>query len=118
MKIVYLLVVANAICYVFSSPQLDDSEKSLVKLLNKIDKVDSLPLFGGLRIDRVQSDNGRRFTSVNNMESLEAKAEQYLSTHELNFSIPNEEQEEEFNGRSMTGKAKLKEFLKSPHNFH
>lgn len=86
-------------------PKQEKTERELVQLINKIDNEVSLPLFGGMRIDR--SENGRAFGSVKSVESFEQRAERYLQTHTLSFSFPEEEaaleneMDDENTGRSM-----------------
>ncbi|XP_055383076.1 uncharacterized protein LOC129613145 [Condylostylus longicornis] len=66
-----------------------DIEKDITNFINEIDNEKSLPLFGGLTVDRIE--NGRSFGSVHNhqtkSESLFDRTERYLQTHELNFSF-------------------------------
>lgn len=81
-------------------PHHDNNEKDIIDALNKIDNEPSLPLFGGLRIERV--DNGRSFGESNSGETFEDRAERYMESHELNLAFPGEDDEsdDEFAGRS------------------
>lgn len=104
-KIVYIVVVATFVCSAVALPKQDANEKDLVNMINKIDNEPSVPLFGGLRIERVET--GRGFGASNKaVETFEERAERYLESHQLNFSFPDtdDEEEDEFNGRAMEGK--------------
>uniref|UniRef100_A0A1A9W5M8 Uncharacterized protein n=1 Tax=Glossina brevipalpis TaxID=37001 RepID=A0A1A9W5M8_9MUSC len=99
---VVFVVVATFVCSTIALPKQDNSEKDLLNMIDKIDNVPSMPLFGGLRVDRIE--NGRSFGSSKAIESFDERAERYLETHQLNFSFPEndeEEEDDEFNGRSM-----------------
>lgn len=84
-------------------PSQDNNEKDLINMLNKIDNEATLPLFGGLTIQRAES--GRSFgVSTNGVESFDERAERYLQTHQLNFSFADEDEDENenaYSGRSM-----------------
>ncbi|ALC46821.1 Osi15 [Drosophila busckii] len=102
-KFVCVVLVASFVCGAFALPSQDSSEKDLVNMLNKLDNEDSVSLFGGLRIDRVET--GRSFGAAKAVESFEDRAERYLETHELNLSFSGEEQDENaenaYTGRAM-----------------
>lgn len=104
-KIVCVALVASFVIYTAAAlPSQDNSEKDLINLINKIDNEPSIPLFGGLRIDRAET--GRSFGTSKSVESFQERAERYLSTHELNLSFPGDDEsddgtEEEFSGRAM-----------------
>ncbi|KAI8129951.1 hypothetical protein FF38_12536 [Lucilia cuprina] len=101
-KIVCVVFVATFVCSAVALPKQDTNEKDLVNMINKIDAEPSVPLFGGLRVERVET--GRAFGASNKaVESFEERAERYLQSHQLNFSFPDtdEEEEDEFNGRAM-----------------
>ncbi|XP_055905154.1 uncharacterized protein LOC129940736 isoform X2 [Eupeodes corollae] len=94
--VLFAVVCATAVAL----PHQDNSDKDIINALNKIDNEPSLPLFGGLRIERVE--NGRAFGESNSGETFEDRAERYLESHELNLAFPGEddESEDEFAGRS------------------
>ncbi|KAI9584861.1 uncharacterized protein LOC119634634 [Glossina fuscipes] len=99
-KIFCVVFVATLVGSTVALPKQDNSEKDLLNMIEKMDNVPSLPLFGGLRIDRVE--NGRSFGSSKAVESFDERAERYLETHQLNFSFPDDDEEEDdFNGRSI-----------------
>ncbi|XP_037945160.1 uncharacterized protein LOC119677750 [Teleopsis dalmanni] len=113
-KFVYVALIAAFVCTAAALPSQDNSEKDLVNMINRIDNEASVPLFGGLRVDRTES--GRSFGAANGIESFEERAERYLQTHELNISFSGddeEDNEEEFNGRSMeeSRKNRMKKML-------
>ncbi|XP_055852484.1 uncharacterized protein LOC129916510 [Episyrphus balteatus] len=97
-----IVLLAAVVCAtaVVALPHQDNSDKDIINALNKIDNEPSLPLFGGLRIERVE--NGRSFGESNAGETFEDRAERYLESHELNLAFPGEddESEDEFAGRS------------------
>lgn len=105
-KFVCVVLVASFVCGALALPSQDSSERDLVNLINKLDNEDSVPLFGGMRIDRTET--GRSFGSAKAIESFEDRAERYLETHELNLSFSGDEQEENaenvYSGRAMEGK--------------
>ncbi|XP_013100097.1 uncharacterized protein LOC106082252 [Stomoxys calcitrans] len=101
-KIICVVFVATFVCGAVALPKQDTTEKDLVNMINKIDNEASLPLFGGMRIER--SENGRAFgPATKAVETFEERAERYLQTHQLNFSFPDvdEEEEETSNGRAI-----------------
>ena len=99
-KIVCVVLVASFVCSAVALPSQDSSEKDLVNMINQVDAEPSVPLFGGLRIDRVEA--GRSFGASKAVESFAERAERYLATHELNLSFSgDEESEDEFAGRGM-----------------
>ena len=105
MKIACVVLFA-CVCVAAALPSQDGTEKELVNMLNRVDSVESLPLFGGLRVERVQS-SARAFGAGSAVESFADRAERYLQTHELSLTYPGEEQEEEeFAGRNMEGERK------------
>ena len=109
-KIVCVVFVATFVCGAIALPKQDANEKDLVNMINKIDAEPSVPLFGGLRIERTET--GRAFGSAKAVETFEERAERYLQSHQLNFAFPDtdEEEEDEFNGRAMEGELiKVKE---------
>lgn len=105
-KFVCVVLVASFVCGALALPSQDNSERDLVNLINKLDNEDSVPLFGGMRIDRTET--GRSFGSAKAIESFEDRAERYLETHELNLSFSGDEQDENaenaYSGRAMEGK--------------
>lgn len=108
-KFVCAVLIASFVCSAAALPslqQLDNSEKDVIGLINRIDSADSLPLFGGMRVER--SETGRSFGAfAKGVESVDERVERYLATHELNFGLPSEEDEEvenEYAGRAMEGK--------------
>lgn len=110
MKMCSVLLVIGAIVLndrmANALPKQEKTERELVQLINKIDNEVSLPLFGGMRIDR--SETGRAFGSAKGVESFEQRAERYLQSHTLRFSFPEEESldnevDDENTGRSMAG---------------
>lgn len=66
-------------------PKQEKTERELVQLINKLDNEVSLPLFGGLRIDR--SESARAFGGSKGVESFEQRAERYLQSHKLSLSL-------------------------------
>ncbi|XP_017483956.1 PREDICTED: uncharacterized protein LOC108372716 [Rhagoletis zephyria] len=105
-KFVCAVLVASFICSAAALPsqqQLDNSEKDIINLINRVDSTDTLPLFAGLRVERTET--GRSFgASAKSIESVDERVERYLATHELNFGLPNDEDEEtenEYAGRAM-----------------
>ncbi|XP_030371251.1 uncharacterized protein LOC115621681 [Scaptodrosophila lebanonensis] len=102
-KFVCVVLVASFVCGAIALPSQDNSEKDLVNMLNRLDSEESVPLFGGLRIDR--SETGRSFGANKAVESFEDRAERYLETHELNLSFSGDEQDENaenvYSGRAM-----------------
>ncbi|XP_064550506.1 uncharacterized protein Osi15 [Drosophila montana] len=102
-KFVCVVLVASFVCGALALPSQDSSEKDLVNMLNRLDNEESVPLFGGLRIDR--SETGRSFGSAKGLESFEDRAERYLETHELNLAFSGDEQDENadnvYSGRAM-----------------
>lgn len=113
-KFVCVVLLASLVCGALALPSQDSSERDLVNMLNRLDTEDSVPLFGGLRIDR--SETGRSFGAGNAVESFEDRAERYLETHELNLSFSGDEQEEnsenEYTGRAMEGECFISYRLK------
>ncbi|XP_011182647.1 uncharacterized protein LOC105212403 [Zeugodacus cucurbitae] len=105
-KFVCAVLIASFVCSAAALPslqQLDNSEKDVIGLINRIDSADSLPLFGGMRVERTET--GRSFgASAKGVESVDERVERYLATHELNFALPGDEDEEsenEYAGRAM-----------------
>lgn len=105
-KFVCVVLIASFVCSAAALPslqQLDNSEKDVIGLINRVDSSDSLPLFGGLRVER--SETGRSFgASAKGVESVDERVERYLATHELNIGLPgddDEETENEYAGRAM-----------------
>lgn len=101
----YLIVLLfGVLCTVAALPSQDNNEKDLINMLNKIDNEPSLPLFGGLSIDR--AENGRSFGEIKSIESFEERAERYLENHELNIAFTGQNDDEDndaFAGRSADG---------------
>ncbi|XP_067624800.1 uncharacterized protein Osi15 [Eurosta solidaginis] len=104
-KYLCAVLIASFACSVLALPsqqQLDESEKDVIGLINRIDSADTLPLFGGLRVERTET--GRQFGgSVMAVESVEDRVERYLATHELNIGLngDDEEADSEYAGRAM-----------------
>lgn len=114
-KIFCVVFVATLVGSTIALPKQDNSEKDLLNMIEKMDNVPSLPLFGGLRIDRVE--NGRSFGSSKAVESFDERAERYLETHQLNFSFPDDDEEEDdFNGRSMEGERIISQVSRNGNN--
>ncbi|KAL5284820.1 hypothetical protein ACFFRR_006873 [Megaselia abdita] len=84
------VVLFAVVCAASALPHQQDIEKDLVNLINRIDNEKSMPLIGGLRVER--TENGRAFGGSVNGESLIDRTERYFQTHELTMDFGDDEQ--------------------------
>lgn len=73
------------------------SDEQVVSMINKLDEEPSLPLFGGLTLEKVEDSNDESPRS----ESLADRIVRYLKSHKVNFDIS-----EARSGSSVGGKIK------------
>lgn len=73
------------------------SDEQVVSMINKLDEEHSLPLFGGLTVEKVENSDEVSARS----ESLTDRIVRYLKSHKVNFEIS-----EARSGSSVGGKIK------------
>lgn len=59
------------------------SDDQVISMINKLDDEQSLPLFGGLSLEKVEGTNDASARS----ESLTDRIVRYLKSHEVNFEL-------------------------------
>lgn len=64
----------------------DASATDLVQSIDQLDQEQTLPLFGGLSVDRV-GDAGAAGAARSASESVLERVDRYLQSHTLNFSL-------------------------------
>ena len=61
------------------------SDDQVISMVNKLDEEQSLPLFGGLSLEKV--DENINEASARSSESLNDRIVRYLKSHKVNFEI-------------------------------
>lgn len=102
------IIVAFVGCVVCESVP---SDEQVVSMINKLDEEQSLPLFGGLTLEKAENVDEVSARS----ESLTDRIVRYLKSHKLNFDIS-----EARSGSSVGGKIKpvIVKKVKSTLNYH
>lgn len=92
------LSFATVICTVFCltvaivpihGNSIAESSVDLVQSIDVLDQEASLPLFGGLSVERLTNTGAAPRTGS---ETLIERAERYLQTHEVQFNVPQSEE--------------------------
>ncbi|XP_055645482.1 uncharacterized protein LOC129782019 [Toxorhynchites rutilus septentrionalis] len=93
-----LIVLAATVAIAAAAAANSKEEQRVIHLIDEIDAESSFPLFGGLSVERSDAADGRSFGAFGGDEDLAERAVRYLSTHTVQFSIPEGENDE---GRQM-----------------
>lgn len=87
LKVISIALIFALIGYVSCEKIPTDSE--IISMVDKLDEEQSLPLFGGLALEKVESVNDIT-TSARSSESLTDRVIRYLQSHSVNFENDNE----------------------------
>lgn len=96
-KVIVIVVLCMATVNCFDVCANNDDkcvENKIKEYVDNADQEGSIPLFGGLSIDKVR---GVEPLPSSNDESLVGRVQRYMQSHELKFQVP-----EEKKGRSLT----------------
>lgn len=77
-----IIVVATFVGTITCEKPPTDSE--VISMIDKLDEEQSLPLFGGLALEKVESAND---ISPRSSETLTDRIERYLKSHSVNFEL-------------------------------
>lgn len=83
--VLFLTVAAVPI----SANSATDPTAELVQTIDKLDQETSLPLFGGLSVERMANAAA---APRSGSETLLERAERYMQTHQVQFNVPQNEE--------------------------
>ncbi|XP_026470989.1 uncharacterized protein LOC113375265 [Ctenocephalides felis] len=106
-KVIVIVVLCMATVNCFDVCANNDDkcvENKIKEYVDNADQEGSIPLFGGLSIDKVR---GVEPLPSSNDESLVGRVQRYMQSHELKFQVP-----EEKKGRSLTEESRSSKLKK------
>lgn len=101
-KVALIAIIFALIGFVSCEKIPTDSE--IISMIDKLDDEQSLPLFGGLSLEKVESASDDASISARMTESLTDRLVRYLKSHSVNF--------DNFEARSSGGKIKPVKIIK------
>ena len=96
LKVISIALIFALVGYVSCEKIPTDSE--IISMVDKLDEEQSLPLFGGLALEKVESVNDIT-TSARSSESLTERLIRYLQSHSVNFENNNIEARSSVGGK-------------------
>lgn len=96
---VYSIALIFALIVGYVSCEKIPSDSEIISMIDKLDEEQSLPLFGGLSLEKVEGAN-EVISSARNSQSLTDRVISYLKSHSVNFD------NDSFESRSSGGKIK------------